>query len=263
MLLGATLFGYIADRRGRRLSFLCSLSLTIFSGLLASLAQNGMQMICIQGLLGTGIGGAHVAYSMFTEFLPKVTVCCTAVMCRRTVAEHRYYWTTSGRVAYCTRQVSDVWWRHHDAGNAFVVLYFMEMSWRIFLLTSVLPLLILILFAHNMPETPRYLLVQGRDSEAKAVLLRMATENKTKSLLVNDLSDWISSAKIIPNRGAAQSKPPSYRDLVAPTIRRSTCSLFVLWWTVILSYYGLVLYTPEVLGGADGLSSRAFVSLII
>ena len=61
--------------------------------------------------------------------------------------------------------------------------YLMSTAWRHMLASAAIPALLLILFMLIVPETPRYLVLKDRDSEALALLKRLVGEDAAPSTL--------------------------------------------------------------------------------
>lgn len=68
--VGTFLWGPISDKYGRRIGYLATTVFTSVFGLASALAPNLGSLIVLRALLGVGIGGTPVAFSMFSEFLP-------------------------------------------------------------------------------------------------------------------------------------------------------------------------------------------------
>lgn len=73
MMFGSYLWGIISDRYGRRFGYLATAIFTGVFGILSAMAPNYSWLLILRTLVGFGLGGAPVAFSLFAEFLPNKT----------------------------------------------------------------------------------------------------------------------------------------------------------------------------------------------
>ena len=71
MWVGAILFGVLSDKKGRRLGFLVSTSMTFVFSLASSFANSFWLLALLRMLVGVGLGGITIPFTLFTEFLPQ------------------------------------------------------------------------------------------------------------------------------------------------------------------------------------------------
>lgn len=70
MGFGAPSFGMFADRKGRLFSLRCSTGLTLLAGVGSALAPTFSALCFTRMVVGFGLGGVPVAYNLCAEFLP-------------------------------------------------------------------------------------------------------------------------------------------------------------------------------------------------
>ena len=116
------------------------------------------------------------------------------------------------------------------AGLAWVVIP--TLGWRWLFVCSAVPAFLLIWVRRGVPESPRYLFVRGKTDEARAVLERVAKENGTT----------LPEGELALESGPAPSRA---RDLLAPSLRRTTLLLWLVWFLISIGYYGTFTWLPS------------------
>eukprot|EP00268_Persea_americana_P066063 TRINITY_DN8919_c0_g1_i4.p1 TRINITY_DN8919_c0_g1~~TRINITY_DN8919_c0_g1_i4.p1 ORF type:complete len:486 (+),score=79.58 TRINITY_DN8919_c0_g1_i4:416-1873(+) len=242
MIVGAYLWGIFSDNYGRKKGFFVTAVVTGGAGFLSSFAPNYSILIILRCLVGIGLGGCPVLLSWLLEFVP--------APCRGTsVAVLSAFWTL-GTV--------------FEALLAWIVIP--RLSWRWFLALSSLPALMLLLFYSFMPESPRYLCMKGRKTDALHVLEKISRVNKMKlppGMLVLDKkveqyenSIQEETACLLPEERhePTTSGGSNFRTgvsatpfmLFSPQLIKSTLLLWVVYFGNGFSYYGIVLLTSEI-----------------
>lgn len=161
-VVGALLFGNLSDRLGRRNLFMLTLGVYLFgSGLTALTLGNGggwvFFLFLTRFIAGMGIGGEYAAInSAIDELIP---------------ARYR------GRVDIA---VNGTYWAGAVVGTlgTFILLNVIDLSlgWRLgFLIGPVLGLVIL-LVRRNLPESPRWQIMNGRATQAEESIERIERE---------------------------------------------------------------------------------------
>eukprot|EP00178_Gracilaria_changii_P013744 TRINITY_DN3873_c0_g1_i1.p1 TRINITY_DN3873_c0_g1~~TRINITY_DN3873_c0_g1_i1.p1 ORF type:complete len:578 (+),score=80.37 TRINITY_DN3873_c0_g1_i1:177-1910(+) len=212
MLVGSFVFGRVADRYGRKPAFqLCTLTTFAF-GIASALAPSYPALLAARALVGFGVGGLPVSFTFLLELLP---------------VSRRGRW---GMVIALFWALGSIF----EAAVALLVLP--RFGWRWLIVTSSLPLLLVVLLSFPLLESPRWLLAQGRTAEAEDVLCRLAQLQRRPTptgYLVADDNEGVTGG--------------STRDLFLPNVRRVTAMVFVLWWAAAFTYYGIVMLQPELL----------------
>ncbi|XP_073335964.1 organic cation/carnitine transporter 2-like [Pagrus major] len=121
--------------------------------------------------------------------------------------------------------------------------YFLR-DWKSLLLVVSLPGLLYIPLWWFIPESPRWLVSQGRVEEAEAIVRNAAKKNKIEA--PNDIfQDYIA------NEENTRSKEENYNvfDLFrTSSIRNTTLILLIVWFTLLTGYYGLSLNSVKLSG---------------
>ncbi|MCU1621539.1 MAG: major facilitator transporter [Frankiales bacterium] len=158
-VVGALVFGKLSDRLGRRNLFMVTLGIYLVgSGLTALTLGNGpgwvLFLYLTRFVAGIGIGGEYAAInSAIDEMMP------ARFRGRVDIAVNGTYWggallATFAQLLIFNNVAKDFAWR---AG---------------FLIGPVLGLVILLIRRH-LPESPRWLMMKGREQEAEAEIARM------------------------------------------------------------------------------------------
>jgi MFS family permease len=173
--LGALFFGQLTDRLGRKKLFMVSLGVYTVATVLTAFSMNPMWYFAARFLTGTGIGGEYAAInSAIDELIP------ARYRGRVDVAINGSFWVGAAGGALLTLpllnpNVIDQAW-----------------GWRLaFGLGAILAIGILIV-RRNVPESPRWLFIHGREDEAETVVKeieRTVSEESGKQL--HDVSETI------------------------------------------------------------------------
>jgi MFS transporter, putative metabolite:H+ symporter len=211
LFFGALASGWLADRLGRKAVFQLTLLIySIFTGLSAASVGIGMLM-ALRFLAGLGLGGElPVASTLVSEFSP---------------AKRR------GMLVV----LLESFWAYGSVLAALVgFLVVPTLGWRVALLMGALPALYVFVVRRSLPESPRFLLSQGRAAEAEAVVQQIERQA------------GVSGAAAGPAAAAAVAPAARARvsELFSPQYRSRTIVLWVMWATMNFSYYGIFLWLP-------------------
>ncbi|WIA28090.1 hypothetical protein OEZ86_010672 [Tetradesmus obliquus] len=138
MVLGAAAWGLAADALGRRATLAASAAVVVAAGLASAAAPGYAVLLLSRACVGFGLAGAPVGFTLLMELLP---------------AGSRATWGTAVELAWTAGTVL-------EAGLAWALLN--SFGWRPLLVASVAPLVLLLLLIQHLPESPRYLLAQGK-----------------------------------------------------------------------------------------------------
>lgn len=210
MLIGAWLFGRLADRFGRRRVLVWTVAADAVFGLLSVFAPNFAILLGLRFLTGAAVGGTlPVDYALMAEFLP-------------TRSRGRWLVILEGFWAIGTLAVALVAWGLSLGGA--------QEAWRWIFLATALPAALGFWLRLRLPESPLYLLGQGREPEARAVVARMLAANGRSPL----------------ETGTRLAAPSAARPggIFAPELRRRSALVLAVWFLVSISYYGVFVWVP-------------------
>ncbi|MCO4858363.1 MFS transporter [Herbaspirillum sp. WGmk3] len=213
MLLGAFVFGRLADRIGRRPVLMGAVVIDACFGVASAFAPDFTWLLALRLLTGIGVGGTlPVDYTMMAEFLPSARRGRWLVMLES-------FWAIG---TICL------------AVLALVALNWGNDAWRVIFFVTGLPALVGVVLRFYVPESPMYLNRSGKSDAARLVLERVAKVNG-------------SSTPIPPLQPeVVQRKPMS--ALFSSGLRRRSLSLFLAWGLISIAYYGVFVYLPVKLG---------------
>ncbi|WP_141059724.1 MFS transporter [Brucella melitensis] len=217
MLVGAALFGRLADKYGRRRILLITVACDALFGLLSAFAPDFGSLLALRFLTGLAVGGTlPVDYAMMAEFLPAKNRGRWLVMLEG-------FWTVG------TVVIAIAAWATSVAG--------VEDAWRYIFIVTAAPALIGIWLRFRVPESPMQLLKSGRVEEAKAVINLVLSRNGKPELPPG--------AKLLAPRLVTNER------LLSPNLRQRTLTSLAIWFLVSVSYYGIFTWIPAKLA-SDG-----------
>lgn len=216
MMVGAWGWGSLADRIGRRPGFILTILIDSFFGLLSAFAPTYAVLLVLRALTGFGVGGTlPVDYAITAEFLPRKVR-------GRWLVYLESFWAVGTLVA---------------AGLAWLIVPpFPELGWRLLFAASAVPGLVVVWVRRTIPESPRHLLVNGREAEARAVLERVAVENGV------ELGEFRLKAEPATEEGRRVPLATIFRS----PLLKSTLVLSAVWFLLSLGYYGTFIWLPGI-----------------
>jgi putative MFS transporter len=216
MLIGAFVFGRLADRIGRRPVLMAAVMIDACCGVASAFAQDFTCLLALRFLTGIGVGGTlPVDYTMMAEFLP---------------SDRRGRWLVWLESFWAVGTIL-------LAVLALVALRWGEDAWRVIFFVTGIPALIGVVLRLYIPESPMYLNRSGQPEAARKVLERVAAANGRN----------VSIAPLLPDAAARHS----LYALFSARLRRRSIALFIAWGLISIAYYGVFVYLPVKLG-AEG-----------
>jgi len=155
-VLGASIFGTLADIKGRRFSLALSLFMIIIGGVGTYFSVNIFELYSCRMVVGFGIGGCTVAWDFLSETMPpeskgKCMLVIALVAC------------------FGDLLVAGLAWAFLD-----------EYGWHFLAAVCAVPSMICFLLLFTISESPRWLIAQGKYQEAKKALEYGARLNGSK-----------------------------------------------------------------------------------
>jgi MFS family permease len=157
--LGALYFGYLTEKLGRKRLFMITLALFLGASVAAAFSMSFLWFAACRFLTGAAIGGEYSAInSAVDELIP------ARVRGRVDLTINGSYWIGTAVGALLSVVLLDK------------SLFPADVGWRIaFGLATILAIGILLVRRH-VPESPRWLLIHGRDDEAERIVRSIEAE---------------------------------------------------------------------------------------
>nr|XP_057930797.1 synaptic vesicle glycoprotein 2B [Doryrhamphus excisus] len=247
MMVGGYMWGYLADQKGRRSVLVVSLGVNGVFGALASAAPWFWLFLLLRFISGVGVGGSiPVIFSYFSEFMPRL---------RRgaMISALATFWMAGNILAAgLAWLVIPRTWAHFVMGQ----LDFK--SWRVFVVLCSIPSLTsALIFRLLMPESPKFLMEAGRESEAIHVFRLMFELNtRGKGASYPDVSLHVS----VPQRAYQTQTGLSrggrlvsvvkkglmpLKQMFEGTLKCRSLALLVIFYCISFGFYGLWMWFPE------------------
>jgi len=228
MLIGAFVFGRLADRIGRRPVLMMAVVIDAFAGVASAFAPEFAWLLVLRFITGIGVGGTlPVDYTMMAEFLP---------------SDRRGRWLVLLESFWAVGTI-------FLAILALVAVYWGEDAWRVIFFVTGLPALIGVVLRFYIPESPMYLNRNGKSEEARKVLQRVAKVN--------------GNTVDIPALQPEKQERKSLFSLFSQDLRRRSFSLFLAWALISIAYYGVFVYLPVKLSSEGFAFMRGQVFLVV
>ena len=212
MALGAVFSGWLADRFGRKTVFAGTMVVYSIATGLCALAPDLTVLLVCRFFVGVGLGGQlPVAVSLVSEYAPP---------------------KVRGRFIVLLESFWGLGWL-----SAALVSYFFipQTGWHSAFLFGALPLFYVPLVLKFVPESVPYLLSRGKTNEAHR--------------LVSALE--IQSGIMPPTEAVAAPAAPCERirfvQLWQHPFARRTLMLWLVWFGIVFSYYGIFTWLPKLL----------------
>lgn len=203
VLVGDIVFGWSSDRVGRKITVCVGLLLLIVAAFAVSWAPEIISFTILEFIIG---GTNHGSFL------------CTNVLGQELVGPSKRKYT--GTIQHMFFSIGLVYQ---------TIVYYFSRDWQISCIVLAASCVIFIPYWWLIPESPRWLISQGRNEEANAILQKMAKVNGTKI-----------SPDVVANLTIKKEKTGSFKDLLkSKTMCLRAVILCFNWMAVCLMYYGV------------------------
>lgn len=240
MALGAILSGTVADIIGRKKVFAATLVMYSLATGLCGISWNYTSLLFFRFLVGFGLGGQlPVAVTLVSEFTP---------------AKHR------GKFLVLLESFWALGWLLAAVISYLIIPRF---GWNVAFFIGALPALYVFYLWKNIPESPRYLEERGRIHEAEAIYQKVAGESDLGSFSANTAGGEKELAEKEHTQESKFVKRVSVGELFSRPFLRRTVFLWLLWFGIVYSYYGIFTWLPSILALKGFSLTKSFSYVII
>ncbi|HYO48562.1 MAG TPA: MFS transporter [Chloroflexia bacterium] len=222
MFGGAALAGSLSDRYGRKAVFQWTLILYAIGTGLSAFAWDLPSLLVFRLIAGLGLGGElPVASTLVSEWSPPKVRGRMLVLLESFWA---YGWTIAALIAFLLVPMF--------SGDT-------NIGWRVAFAIGALPALYVLYTRRALPESPRFLVSAGCTQEAQAALTeaaRLAGDPRSIPTL-----DSFTQSTPTATRGH------NWRTLWSGVLAKRTVMLWLLWFGMVYSYYGIFTWLPNIL----------------
>ena len=197
MFIGGLVWAQVSDRYGRQRAVIWGNIGQIIFGMLSALAWNLWSIMLLRFLTGFCIGASSCAFTLYAEYAP------SAIRGKLLIFQQSF-------------------WAIGTLFNALLAWLVLEtLDWRWYLIISSFPLVLILYFAWNVPESVQYLVSVGEHDRAQSILRQAAMVNKCKDLDKLRNLVLVRQSTMAPKRGNPM-------DVLQPEYFRTTISCLVI-----------------------------------
>ena len=232
--------GYCADRYGRRFMLNVNLALFTFGAIICALSPNYAVLAIGRFIVGLGLGGEiTTAVTMLAEF-------CSS----------KFRGTAVGLINVGGGGLGNM------LAPAFALGVFAlfpgENAWRWLFGCLVLPAIFIVFYRRFVPETPRYLLSQGRVQEANHVLSMLASGKLANGQFAHH--DYITADA---DASAAPVRKTRLADIFSDGYARRTVAVGIASWMTFGAQLSVLTLMPTILVAQGYSITKSFAFTIV
>jgi len=232
MFIGASVGGMLADRFGRRMIFQTSMIVWGTASLLLALSWNWESLMIFRFILGLGMGAEFpVAMSLVSEFIH------------------------SKKRGQYIAWLEGFWPLGFITAGVLALILVPLFSWRaVFVLQGVCAVWVLII-RRRVPESPRFYESRGEYDKAEETMRHI--EDQVEQSYGSPLPEPES-----PRYAERVFTGFSFSELFTDEYRRRTLMIWLIWFFVLLGYYGITTWISKLLADA-GFSIAQSIGFVV
>jgi len=242
--LGAMLAGILGDLIGRRRVMMYALVVYCVASLASATAHDWPFFLATRILAGLGTGAESAIVAPFlSEFVAR-----------------RYRGAFTGSLAgfFSFGFVA-------AALLGYFVIPLAPNAWRVVMVITALPIVMLLWWRRALPESPRWLVARGRHAEAEAIVARAEAELMAAGVTLEPLPATDAAAEAeVPVAAQRASALANVKALWSRKLARITTMTWLMWLSITFSYYAFFTWIPSLLVQNGMTITRSFsYSLVI
>mmetsp|Transcript_16644 Transcript_16644/g.25050 ORF Transcript_16644/g.25050 Transcript_16644/m.25050 type:complete len:480 (-) Transcript_16644:71-1510(-) len=212
--IGSLIWGPVADKMGRKKVFLIALAIISVAGYASAFANNYVVLVSCRFVVGFGVGAIHIPFDIMAEFLP-------SDLRGSFLISVQFFWAAGALL------VTGIAWACLDT-----------LGWRVLTFISAVPMTVAFFGALFLPESPRWLVSQGRLEEATAVLNYVAQVNSV-TLTPYRLDKPNSTSPYVADEMKLE-------DIISTKFMYRNSLVWSIWFCFGFAYYGIILFVTRV-----------------
>ncbi|HWR38305.1 MAG TPA: MFS transporter [Patescibacteria group bacterium] len=228
MAAGAVVGGFAADRFGRKKIFSVTLLIYSLATGLCGLAWNLESLLLFRFFVGFGLGGElPVAVTLMTEYAPPAS---------------------RGRFIVLLESFWGLGWLAAALIGYWFVPYY---GWQWAFFIGALPALYVLYIRLAIPESVRYLMTRGQTEQAEKIVSQLEQAAGIKCMPSG------------PPIAKARAEKVTFGELWRGGFAKRTAMLWLLWFGIVYSYYGIFTWLPSLMVGQGYTVLKSFESVLI
>lgn len=218
-LFGAIFAGYASDKFGRKRVLLVTAILFSLSAIGSALPNTLTQFVAARFIGGLGVGAASMLSPLYiSEIAP---------------AKLRGMLVSLYQLAIVLG-INFVYFINLKIANVGTEAWNIDMGWRYMLGSEIIPALLFFILLFLVPESPRWLTLNGREEEATTILEKVNGKEKGKQIL-KEIKETIRAEKV------------TLKELFATKLRRALIiGLVLALFSQITGINAIIYYAPEI-----------------
>lgn len=214
-VVGALIFGHLADRVGRKYTFYWDIMFFVIFAIASAFSQNVAQLVLWRFLLGIGIGADYaLASPIIAEVIP------TKNRGRILAGNWALAWLIGELLAF---------------GVGYLLIPVGPDAWRWMLGLGAVPAVLVLFARRSFVESPRWLAATGRGEEAHAIARELD-------------GNAAQAAPVSPSAQSAERKNVNqFAELFSPRYIKVTIFAFVNYFVFSLAFYMAGVFLPTIM----------------
>src|SRR6202162_4618217 len=224
--LGAMLAGILGDLIGRRRVMMLALVIYCVASLASATAHDWPFFLATRIVAGLGTGAESAIVAPFlSEFVAR-----------------RYRGAFTGSLAgfFSFGFVA-------AALLGYFVIPLAPNAWRVVMVITALPIVMLLWWRRALPESPRWLVARGRHAEAEAIVAKAEAELMAAGVKLEPLPETDAAAAEAPIAAERASAFANVKALWSRKLARITTMTWLMWLSITFSYYAFFTWIPSLL----------------